>query len=189
MPEKFSRHPEQHNPMASAEKEAISDEIKHYQEHPTSEGAAVERDPLLQSVNALKARADQEAISAKEYDKPDYESSPSQAFVLHRDLKDDAYRQTLQKAQRHLSGIERTFSKLIHQPAVEAASNTAASTIGRPSGLFTGGLFALLGSSFLLYMSKRYGFSYNYGVFVLCLVSGFMLGLIAELVWRKSKRR
>lgn len=182
-------HQPHHEQQQSQERLDGSGEVQNNLERIQHEAKAAEHDPLQHSVEALKARADREAKSTHEYDKHDVDATPSHSFMLHRELKNDAYRQTLLKTRRHLSAPERALSKLIHQPVIESASETAANTIGRASGLFTGSLFALLGSAFLLYMTKRYGFTYNYGVFVLCFVAGFALGLLVELMWRVAQKK
>jgi hypothetical protein len=85
--------------------------------------------------------------------------------------------------------MERGLSKLIHQPAVRAVSEVGAKTVSRPSGLLGGGLLAFLGSSTYLFMTKYIGFRYNYLVFLLLFVGGFVLGLVLELLVRLVRPR
>lgn len=142
-----------------------------------------EAEPNLQELkekarlNALKG-AD---ISPAEQHK---DTSPEPIIGMQREVKAKAYTHTLSKVRRHLSPSEKTLSKIVHQPVVESLSEVGAKTAARPSGLLAGGVFALLGSIALLYMSKHYGFRYNFFAFILLFVSGFLVGLIAEILTR-----
>ncbi len=109
-------------------------------------------------------------------------------FAGHQLLKKDAYKQILKSTQAKLSGPSRSFSKFIHNPKVEAVSEISSKTIARPSGLLGGGLGAFLGSSIVLYMTKHYGFEYNYSFLIVTFCVGFGIGLAFELVIRLFKK-
>jgi hypothetical protein len=85
---------------------------------------------------------------------------------------------TLQKQE---SFSERTFSRVIHQPAVRVLSEVASSTVSRPSGLLGGGLMAFMGSGSYLVLAKYLHFTYNYSVSLLLFAGGFVIGLLLEL--------
>jgi hypothetical protein len=143
------------------------------------------------SLESIQKKIEAAAISGKEVPVGDRsESTPSQRSV-NQQLKSNAYNRTMVRVRKHLSPIEKPLSKLIHQPAIEAISNTGGKTLARPSGILTGGLLALLGTSTLLYMAKHDGFRYNRAVFILLFVGGYALGLVLELLVyavRKAKR-
>jgi hypothetical protein len=82
------------------------------------------------------------------------------------------------------------LSKVIHQPVVRAVSEVAAKTISRPSGLLGGGIVAFLGSAGYLYFTKYIGLPYNYFIFTLLFLGGFVVGLSLELiVWSLTSYR
>lgn len=90
----------------------------------------------------------------------------------------------LQRLRRHETKPERALSRIVHQPAVRVVSEAASKTVSRPSGLLGGGIVALLGTSGYLYLAKHTGFSYNYTVFLLLFVGGFLVGVALEtLAW------
>jgi ParB-like chromosome segregation protein Spo0J len=102
--------------------------------------------------------------------------------------KQQAADRELQRVRRSLNVPARSLSKLIHQPTIRAVSEAAAGTISRPSGLLGGGLTAFLGSSAYLYWAKHVGIRYNYFIWLLLLVGGFMVGLLLEaLVWLATR--
>lgn len=137
--------------------------------------------------NAEQARhkVEDEAISGKEITVGERQSSPQ--MTIDRKAKSQSYRKTLRKVQTNLSKPERTLSKLIHQPVIEKASSFGAATIARPSGFLAGSLATLLGSAFLLIAAKRYGFNYNYLVFVILFVAGYILGIAVESLLRVTR--
>ncbi len=131
---------------------------------------------------ALTAKETQGKIGEKEHPKPD-----SHMYIT-RATKKAAYKKTLGHVRRQLPKRERAFSKVIHQPVVEKLSDVGSKTVARPSGVLAGGICALLGSTFVFYMAKHYGFEYNFLVFILLLVIGFGVGLVVELLWNSTRK-
>lgn len=113
----------------------------------------------------------------------------NQPLYIDKTIKKLRMKQSLSQVQRELTPLERGLSKLIHQPAVKAASEASAKTITRPSGLLGGGVLAFLGSSGYLYLAKHIGFQYNYLVFTLLFVGGFFVGLLLEMAVRLVRPR
>jgi hypothetical protein len=191
MTEHFDHH-DAHEHLPAPEHAAIAQDSEQHHKRVHEAAKSAEHDPLLQSLAAIKHRAEQEATSKHQYDSlDDGDDGPASAHTIgmHRQLKNDAYQHTLQKTRRELSAPDRLLSRVIHQPVIDTASTVAANTVGRPAALFAGGLFALIGSSLLLYVAKHNGFTYNYGIFALCLAGGFALGLVVELLWRLARGR
>lgn len=144
-----------------------------------------------QSIEALHEVAKTEAISGVEAPVGDANeaSSQKQHFGVHKALKIDAYQKVLAGTQKRLSVPDRAFSKVIHNKAVEAVSEVAAKTIARPSGLLGGGIAALIGSAWIIYVATNAGFRYNYAVFFMLLGAGFVLGICLELLAKPFTRK
>src|SRR5579864_1500739 len=99
---------------------------------------------------------------------------------IGKDLKNQALFRTLKNVRQHLSLPDRTLSKVVHQPVVDAASELGSKTIARSSGVLGGGVCAFLGSLLYLYLAKHNGFHYNYLLFLLFFIGGFAAGLSIE---------
>lgn len=97
--------------------------------------------------------------------------------------------QTLRRAQKELSTAELQFSKIIHNPKVEAASDAAGATIGRPSGLLVGGIFSLIASIGVLMACNYFGYEYNFTIGLLAFAAGFIFGLLSESIYRLFKHK
>lgn len=140
-------------------------------------------------------RKEAEAVAASSHDirrnqEPEKPTAESEITLpINRELKDTAYQRTLSRTRRQMSAPSRTFSKIVHQPAVEAVSDTMATTVARPSGILAGGITAFIGSSLFLWISRHYGYEYNFLLFSLLFIGGFFIGLIIELVLRFTAKK
>lgn len=154
--------------------------------------AETEAQPEAKEIQSLHEQTKEKAISGKEVTIGEKESTHNDTPLhgTYRELKNASYERSLKRIQSKLPSAQRSFSRLIHKPVVEAVSEPLAKTVARPSGILGGGLFALIGNSWLLYLSKSYGFAYNFFTFFVLIAIGFALGIAAELIIRfiKSKK-
>ncbi len=152
---------------------------------------ALEKASETATVEKLKDDVHEQAKSSNETTIEDRPESTEQEFGSFTALKGETYSRTLKRVQQRLSKPERTMSKVMHNKTVEKVSDGIGKTAARPSGILGGGIVSLLGSFVLLYMSKNYGFKYNFFVFFILLVVGFMIGVLLELAIfavKKAKR-
>jgi len=154
------------------------------------EAEKAEKDPLQKHIESLQNRAETEAISGKEIPAAEqHAENQDQSFGITRELKTDAYKKSLKKIRGHLNAPERVFSRVVHQPVIEKTSNGLAKTVARPSAFLGGSLGALLGSSLLVYLSRHYGFKYNYAFIFVTFAAGFAVGLLLEALYKLVARR
>jgi hypothetical protein len=143
------------------------------------EAAKNESAPDAEILQSLEKSAKTEAISGREITVGEREATQDTPG-MQRELKQVAYTRGMERIRSNLSAPERAFSKLVHNPAVDAVSNGVGRTLARPSGILAGALAALIGSTLLVYFSRHYGFTYNYLIFVLLYIGGYALGLVIE---------
>jgi hypothetical protein len=167
--ESLLQSPEQHKALPTAE-----------QAEPLRAG---EEDPLKKLHTARN-----EISQATKHEKPlealqaaEKTPQPASHSFINRELKAITLRRELKLIQRKLPAPQRVLSKVIHQPAIRAVSEGAGKTVSRPSGLLGGGITAFIGTSAYLYLAKHLGFEYNYGVFLVLFVGGFLLGIVIEM--------
>ena len=139
------------------------------------------------NVETVRHAVENKAVSGKEITVGERESAPKAR--IDRTVKNQTYKKTIRKVQSNLSRPERSFSRLIHQPVVEKASNIGAVTVARPSGFLLGSITALIGSATVVFLAKRNGFSYNYSILLLLFAGGYLAGVVLELLWRLVLRR
>lgn len=159
---------------------------KHNLERIQNEAENTEHD---HSLDKIHESIHKEAVSAKEITVGESKDSDDRPVLgVQKELKATAYNRTLKRVQNHLGAVDRTFSKIIHHKSIELFSDVSSKTLARPSGILGGGFAALAGSGIVLYMAKRYGFTYNYSTFLILLVIGFISGIALEMLVRIVKR-
>ena len=182
MSEKLHQSPEQSLPSPEASQESEAN-LKRLQE-----AAKQDAEITDELVQGLETAAKSEAISAKEVNVTEKEGSQQSPLGMHRQLKEVAYARSMERVRSTLPKPARAFSKLIHTPAVDAVSEGVGKTMARPSGILAGGLTALIGSIVLVYLTRHYGFSYNYMLFIFLYIGGYCFGLVVELILRAFRR-
>lgn len=171
-------NPELHrSPEANHETHVEQHATKHAEKRAETAAAAT------QSVEAIRHKIAEEAHSKREINtsKAEQPAGETHAFVTHN-LKVMARRRLLKRVREQLPASDRVLSRVIHQPIIDSASELTGKTVGRPSGLLSGGIFAFIGSGTLLYIDKHYGYRYNFLLWALCFIGGFLIGLLIELV-------
>lgn len=156
----------------------LRERVEHEQRHGSKE-----------HVSELQKQAEHHAIS---HERPSAERAEHHAPSHHRaskDLKDLTFDRTMVRTRKKLNAPEKALSRVIHQPVINAVSEFGARTIARPASLFGGGLLALLGTTTLLYLTRKYGYEFNYLVFLMTFVVGFGLGSLIEMLVKLLKLR
>ncbi len=134
----------------------------------------------------IKQSVESESISREDIRSRTESEQPKAPLQYNqKELKAASFNKTLAQVRSKLPAPERALSKIVHQKTVEKISDIGSKTVARPSGIMGGGLLALLGSSFVLIIAKRYGFAYNYSLIILLYIGGFAIGIIVELLTKK----
>lgn len=144
------------------------------------------------SIEEIRSSIEKEAETSKktqerQEDHAKQDKGPGQ-IRLDKNLKSKAYKKELHRIQSQLPKSQRGFSKLVHNSTVETVSEVGGKTVARPSGLLGGGIAAFIGTLALVIISRHYGFTYNFFVFIALLIAGFLVGLVAELIIRGLRK-
>lgn len=132
------------------------------------------------AAEASRKQIEKEAISGKEY-APQQSEKKSQAQPITRQQeKNISFQTTMNHVRKDLSRQERVFSKIIHQPLVEKASDMASKTIARPSGIIGGTIAAFIGLLSVYGIARFAGFSLSGSEFPVLIIMGFAAGLFFE---------
>ena len=103
------------------------------------------------------------------------------ALIKHR------VKQTMQDIQYNLSVADKTMSHIIHQPIIDQSSEVLNKTIFRSSGVLGGSILAFLGSLMYIIFVIYTGITYNFELFFIFLIAGFILGLVSEMIYKLFK--
>jgi hypothetical protein len=181
--------PTESNERATAELEAARAEK--YKELRQNLETSAEDDPDRRAEAARKAR---DVINKKPETAPEPEPAPAAEkpkgtitipFINHQ-LN---YAQTLASIQRKLSPASRTFSKVIHTPAVEKTSEALEKTVARPSVTLGASWTALIVGGIFYLTARTYGYQLSGSELLFSFIVGAVLGLVLEGLWRLIKRR
>lgn len=144
--------------------------------HEQAEKAEVHsKDEVLQAHQEAK----EAAIASSEIKQP-VEERPAVERSHSREDKAHAFGTIMHQVRHNLSVPERTFSKFIHQPAVEKTSEVLGKTVARPSGVIGATTAATLGLLIVYTIARFSGFELSGSEMPLLLGLGFIVGLIAE---------
>mgnify|MGYP001200968230 CR=1 FL=1 len=138
--------------------------------------------PTKKEVEGLRELAAEQAAPTSETQPKKIGNNSSRDTFLSRDVKDDRYKRTMAQTRQRLSKPEALFSKFIHAQPVDKASEIAANTIGRPSALAGGGLFAAIGVVVAGWYARRNGFELSGYEFVLLILIGALAGVALEFL-------
>lgn len=106
-------------------------------------------------------------------------STPETPRQITKDDRAASYKKTMKKMQSELSPASRTFSKVIHNPAVEKASEAIGGTVARPNLIIAGALGAI--SSVVIYfVARHYGYVLSGSETIILFGCGWVIGAIIE---------
>jgi len=155
-------------------------------EHPPKSVEAENLADRRREVESIRQSSPESAGLAEQL--ADDDQPEAETYITKAD-KNRAYNLSLKRVQRQLGAPGRSFSRLIHNPAVERVSETLEKTIARPSAVLGGSLFATVGLAIMLYAARRNGFALSGSELALFLAIGWLVGLLSELLWRKILKR
>lgn len=99
------------------------------------------------------------------------------------------YSQTMDSVRRKLGPVSRSFSKVIHTPAVEKTSEALEHTVARPSVMVGTTWTALIIGALFYLTARHYGYALSGSELIFSFVVGALLGLVGEGIWLAFRRR
>jgi hypothetical protein len=129
-----------------------------------------------------RAEAEKQARPAEDYRPAAEKETAGPSTITAKRSPEKAYRQTMQQIQGEMSAPARTFSKVIHNKAVEKVSDVAGTTIARPNALLSGAICAFV-LVFALYLHARYfGYALQGSETIVAFIVGYALGITIDLI-------
>lgn len=178
---KLEHHTEQqHTP------ESHSPRVEHQPaEHERNHGTPEHVENLQRSIDSLSTKAERYNQQLESHNDDNNQAHP---IFISKHLKDVTFTRTMTRTRKHLSGPARGFSTIIHAPIIDRSSELVGKTIARPLSMMSGAIVAFVGTSALLWITKYYGYQYNYLAVILLFIIGMVVGLFLELTWRSFRK-
>lgn len=134
------------------------------------------------SVEQSVAEAKEAAAKAeKKAEKPAASLEKRRDTPAQRRAKAKAsYKKTMKETQDHMKPAQRSFSKVIHNPAVEKTSEVVGSTVARPNAILAGSASAFLLTLGLYLFAKYYGYPLSGFETIAAFILGWVVGLLFD---------
>ena len=170
--------------VSSKEIDAIAEKLNRELESNAEKAVNAQR-----NTENIATKVEQLAVSGKEMGRSETADKKQHPVLVNKQLKEMAYSRAMTRVRKHLSLPSRMLSRTVHSKALERPSEIIGNTVARPSGVLGGALIATIGSSVLLWLTKHFGYTYNYLAVILLFVMGLVLGVTVEAIWKLLKRR
>jgi hypothetical protein len=129
--------------------------------------------------DALEAAVSVESGSAEKKRQNDSASVKKPRSISKKD-KEASFKKQMKDVQASQSPAEKTFSKIIHNKAVEKTSDAIGSTIARPNSILAGSVFAFILSLVVYVLAKNIGYELSGFETIGSFVLGWIIGLIYD---------
>lgn len=105
----------------------------------------------------------------------------SEGLNLQITLKNGAYKSYMKIIRSELNSPEEIFSYISQNPFINYISSII-EKLSNPTYMICASTLTLLLSATYIYFAKQLGYRYNYLIFILFFVIGYLLGLLGKLI-------
>lgn len=91
-----------------------------------------------------------------------------------------SFKKNMDEAQRHMSPTSRTFSKVIHNKAVEKTSDAVGNTVARPNAILAGSFTAFVFTLGIYALAKHLGYPLSGFETIAAFILGWAVGLLFD---------
>lgn len=159
-------------------------------EHPSLQGETRQRHETLRAARHETERvyeqaAEQERATA-EAERRQHETREQQRAERQRQAspaaQQERFDKTMAAVQSQLSPSSRAFSKVIHNPAIEKASEVTGSTVARPNALLSGAIAAFVLTLAIYLIARFNGYPLSGAESIAAFALGWLCGLAFDFV-------
>lgn len=138
------------------------------------------------SEEKLKVEALEQAISVErgsaEKKRVEPSAAPAQKRhgVVSKKERKKSFKQNLGNIQSEMPAMQRGFSKVIHNPAVEKASEVVGSTVARPNSILAGAMVAFFAVLAVYLLAKHFGYPLSGFETIGAFIVGWIIGALYD---------
>lgn len=147
------------------------------------EKGAEKADAKSHDIESIKHEALEKAASHEQKSKNEATKAEKQADRPLKNTKASrkaAFSKEMKTVQAEMSAPSRTFSKLIHNQAVEKASDAVGSTVARPNAIVSGAVAAFIFTGALYIWAKYAGYPLSGFESIGAFIVGWLVGIIFD---------
>lgn len=139
-------------------------------------------------LEAIRNKVEQQEPLKHEVTHNEKEQHANHPVLVNKQLKNMAFSRSMTRTRKKLSAPSRVFSKIVHNDMVDKSSEFIGKTIARPSSMLAGAFTAFVGTSALLWITRYYGYEYNYLLVILLFIGGALAGVAVEGLLRLVRK-
>ena len=132
--------------------------------------------PSLQGEERATAEAERRQHETREQQRAERQRQTSPAAQQER------FDKTMAAVQSQLSPSSRAFSKVIHNPAIEKASEVTGSTVARPNALLSGAIAAFVLTLAIYLIARFNGYPLSGAESIAAFALGWLCGIAFDFV-------
>lgn len=156
-----------------AQREALQERLERGQEQNKESVESARAEALEQASRAERERQ----VAEKQVVTPERKHA-----LISKQDKEQSFNTTMREVRSQLSPINRTFSKVIHQPVVEKTSEFLGNTVARPNAILSGSLFAFLITAAFYLIARFNGYPLSGTETIATFIIGWCVGLIFDYI-------
>lgn len=159
-------------------------------EHPSLQGETRQRHETLRAARHEAEQVYEQAAEQKrataEAERRQHETREQQRAERQRQTspaaQQERFDKTMAAVQSQLSPSSRAFSKVIHNPAIEKASEVTGNTVARPNALLSGAIAAFVLTLAIYLIARFNGYPLSGAESIAAFALGWLCGLAFDFV-------
>lgn len=179
-------NPEQHRGNTEKQLSGVEQAAQERLEHLKLNKEAAHEGPESHAAKEAEAlhEAKKEALASPEMsgtEKAESHHNASPKHVAGKKQREKAFRNTMRHIQQEMPPVQRVFSKVIHSPIVEKASDAVGGTIARPNAILSGSICAFVLVLALYINARHMGYALSGFETIGAFLLGWALGVLFDL--------
>lgn len=139
-----------------------------------------------ENLETVQREALEQALTHEKMSKtPESEASPAEKRnnkPASKVAREASFQKTMQEVRTEMSAPSRAFSKVIHNKAVEKASDVAGNSVARPNAILSGAIAAFILTLGVYLLAKNLGYPLSGFETIGAFILGWILGLIFDFL-------
>lgn len=128
----------------------------------------------------LEAVAKAEKENRKETERSDPSPAERRKGPISKQEREKAFAKTMNEVQSHMSAPSRTFSKIIHNKAVEKTSEVVGNSVARPNAILSGAVCSFVLVLVTYIVARAYGYQLSGTETIAAFGLGWVIGLVYD---------
>lgn len=178
--EQQPRGPEAHIKLIEQD---AAERARELQKTQAEKGGEHAKESVERTIENARAEAAKESVSGREISRGEHKQAAHETPpIATKTAREASYKKTMKRVQQELPAPARLFSKVIHNPAIERASDAIGNTVARPNAILSGSITAIILVSSVYLLARHVGFALQGPETILAFLVGWALGILFDVL-------